>query len=242
MTRIGDIYNLPTEEHPDADRKPGRPWLLVHTPAEEAVRWVFAYGTTRNTEVVEGASALAISWRRLSGQLAESRFFTVRLRSEAPDAVGDRVGHARARSNDIRASLSAALGIGTGVGTGGIGSIERGQVVALHSLVRERIGARYAILVTRPAYAALRRHQLLVPIYDANDVDLQDGEITSTAPWVAALPGAPAEVVIAAPSLFSECESGRPRSPGGIIGVVRTRLDFVSMAALDDALGGYFGL
>jgi len=242
MTRTGDIYNLPTEAHPDADRKPGRPWLLVHTPAEEAVRWVFAYGTTQNTEEVEGARALDIQWRRLSGQVAESRFFTVRLRSETPDAAGDRVGHAWARSDDIRATLSAALGIGTGVGTGGIGSIERGQVIALHPRVRERIGARYAILVTRPDYATLRRHQLLVPIYDAEDVDLQDGEITSTAAWVAALPGAPAEIVLAVPSLFSECESGKPRSPGGIAGIVRARLDLVSIAALDDALCGYFGL
>lgn len=242
MSRIGDIYNLPTEEHPDPDRKPGRPWLLVHTPAEEATRWVFAYGTRQKTEEVEGATALEIRWRRLSGQFAESRFFTVRLRSEAPGAGVDRVGHARARHADIRASLSATLGIGTGVGAGEVGSIERGQIVALHSLVRERIGARYAILVTRPDYAALRRHQLLVPIYNAEDVDLQDGEITSTAPWVQALPGTPAEVVVAAPSLFSDCESGKPRSPGGIIGVVGARLDHASMAAVDHALCGYFGL
>ncbi|HEV7589461.1 MAG TPA: hypothetical protein VGO40_15205 [Longimicrobium sp.] len=242
MSRIGDIYNLPTEEHPDPDRKPGRPWLLVHSPAEEAARWVFAYGTTQNTEEVEGATALDIRWRRLSGQLSESRFFMVRLRSEVPMASGNRVGYARAHNDEIRASLSAALGIGTGVGTGTAGTIERGQVVALHSLVRERIGARYAILVTRPDYAARRRHQLLVPIYYAEDVDLQHGEIMSSAPWVSTLPGAPSEVVIAAPSLFSECESGKPRSPGGITGVVRTRLDCASMTGVDDALRGYLDL
>jgi len=241
MSRTGDIYNLQVEEHPDPDRKPGRPWLLVHTPAEQAVQWVFAYGTTKDTEAVEGAAALDIRWRRLSGQTMESRFFTIRLRNEQPGAAG-RVGHARARAVDIRTALAADLGIGTGVGTGPPGRIERGQVVALHSAVTRRMGARWALLVTRPDYASLRRHQLLVPIYDATGVDLQHGEITSSARWVAALPGAPAGVVIAVPSLFSECESGRPRSPGGIIGVVRARLDPESMAAVDGALREYFGV
>lgn len=242
MSRTGDIYNLRVEAHPDADRKPGRPWLLVHTPAEQATQWVFAYGTTKDTEAVEGATPLDLRWKRLSGQTAESRFFTIRLRNEEPEAAGERVGHARGRAGDIRTALSADLGIGTGVGMGPAGSIERGQVVALHSAVTERIGASWALLVTRPAYASLRRYQLLIPIHDAADVDVQHGEITSSAGWVAALPGAPAEVVIAVPSLFSECESGRPRSPGGIVGVVRARLAPGSMAAVDQALRDYFGL
>jgi hypothetical protein len=242
MSRIGDVHNLPAEEHPDADRKPGRPWLLVHTPDDTATHRVFAYGTTRDTEAVEGATPLHLRWRRLSGEFAESRFFTVRVRSEVPEGAGNRVGHARGHGDEIRAALSADLGIGTGVGRGQAGSIERGQVVALHSLVRERIGARCAIIVTRPAYAALRRYQLLVPVYDAADVDVLEGEITSTAPWAGMLPGAPAEVVVAVPSLFSECESGRPRRPGGIVGVAQARLDPASMRAVDDALRVYFDL
>jgi hypothetical protein len=242
VSRTGDVYNLPAEEHPDGDRKRGRPWLLVHTPSAEAAFWTFAYGTTQDTEAVAGATALDLRWRRLSGQFTESRFFTVRLRSELPEAAGERVGHARGRSADIRAALFADLGIGTGIGFGAAGSMERGQVVALHSLVRDRIGASYAVLVTRPAYGVLRRYQLLVPIYAAGAVDVLVGEILCSAPWVRALPGEPSNVVIAVPSLFSECESGRPRRPGGIVGVTRARVDHESMAAIDDALVSYFDL
>ena len=241
MNRTGDIHNLPTEEHPDPDRKPGRPWLLVHTPGG-AKRCVLAYGTTQDTEAVEGATALDIRWRRLSGTFTESRFFTARLRNHDPAEIGDRVGHARTYREDIRASFAAALGIGTGVGAGAAGSVERGQVVALHSIIRERIGARWAVLVTRPQYACRRRHQILVPIHDAGEVDLMDGEISSRASWVEALPGAPVEAVVAVPSIFSECEAGRPRSPGGIVGVVRSRLDAASMREVDGALTAYFGL
>lgn len=241
MSRRGDVHNLAIEEHPDADRKTGRPWLLVHTPAESAMLMTFAYGTTQATEVAEGAVPLDVRWRRLSGPITESRFFTVRLRSESPEAAGERVGHARDHGVAIGAALSADLGIGTGVGTGAVGTIQRGQVIGLHSLVRERIGAAWAIVVTRPEYAALRRYQLLVPLYRADDVDLMAGEITSSAPWVRSLPGEPERVVIAVPALFSECESG-PRLPGGIVGVTRARADPGSMAEIDAALARYFGL
>jgi hypothetical protein len=241
MNRAGDIHNLPIEEHPDPDRKLGRPWLLVHTPGD-ARHCVLAYGTTQDTEAVEGATALGIKWRWLSGDFTESRFFTARIRNHNPAEIGDRVGHARPYGKDIRASFAAALGIGTGVGAGAVGSVERGQVVALHSIIRERIGARWAVLITRPEYARRRRHQILVPIYDAEEVDLMDGEISSRASWVAALPGSPAEAVLAVPSIFSECETGRPRSPGGIVGVVRSRLDAASMREVDGALTAYFGL
>jgi mRNA-degrading endonuclease toxin of MazEF toxin-antitoxin module len=241
MSRIGDIHNLPREEHPDPDRKPGRPWLLAHTPGD-AKRCVLAYGTTQDTEEVEGATALDIRWRRLSGSFTGSRFFTARLRNHDPAEIGERVGYAREYAGEIRASFGAALGIGAGVGAGPAGSIERGQIVSLHSIIRERIGARWAVLVTRPEYARRRRHQVLVPVYDARDVDRMDGEISSTAGWVAALPGAPAEAVLAIPSIFSECESGRPRRPGGIVGVVPSRLDAASMREVDDALTTYFGL
>lgn len=241
MSRVGDIHNLPVEEHPDADRKPGRPWLLAHTPAD-AKRCVLAYGTTKDTEEVEGATALDIRWRRLSGSFTGSRFYTARLRNHDPGEIGERVGYAREYAGQIRASLRAALGIGSGVGVGPAGSIERGQIVSLHSIVRERIGARFAIIVTRPEYLRLRRYQLLVPVYDAGEVDLMSGEITSAAAWVAALPGAPAEVILAIPSLFSDCESGRPRRPGGIVGVVRSRLDAASMREVEDALTAYYGL
>ncbi|MBV9110566.1 MAG: hypothetical protein JO306_14245, partial [Gemmatimonadetes bacterium] len=184
MSRVGDIHNLPVEEHPDADRKLGRPWLLVHTPREGAANRTFAYGTTQATEAAEGAASLDLQWRRLSGQVTQSRFFMVRLRSELREGAGDRVGHARERETEIRAVLAADLGIGAGVGAGPTGSFERGQVVALHSLVRQRIGASFALLVTRPAYADLRRYQLLLPVYRVEDVDLQDGEITCSASWV----------------------------------------------------------
>jgi hypothetical protein len=241
MSRTGDIHNLPAEQHPDPDRKPGRPWLLVHTPGD-GKRHVLAYGTTQDTEAVEGATALDIRWRRLSGTFTESRFVTARLRNHDPAEIGDRVGHARAYGDEIRASFAAALGIGTGIGAGAAGSIERGQVVALHGIIRERIGARWAVLITRPDYARRRRHQILLPVHDAEEVDLMDGEIRSRAAWVAALPGAPAEAVLAVPSIFSECEAGRPRSPGGIVGVVASRLDAASMREIDGALTAYFGL
>jgi hypothetical protein len=241
MNRAGDIHNLPVEEHPDPDRKPGRPWLLVHTPGD-AKRRVLAYGTTQDTEAAEGATALDIRWRRLSGSFTESRFFIARLRNHDPAEIAERVGHARGYTEEIRASFAAALGIGSGVGPGAAGSIERGQVVALHSVIRERIGARWAVLVTEPEYARRRRHQILLPVYDAEDVDLMDGEISSRAAWVAALPGAPSEAILSVPSIISECEAGRPRRPGGIIGVVRSRLNAASMREVDAALTAYFGL
>jgi hypothetical protein len=50
-------------------------------------------------------------------------------------------------------------------------------VVSLHSIIQERIGARFAVLVTHPEYARRRRHQILLPIYDAAEVDLMDGEL-----------------------------------------------------------------
>jgi len=237
MNRRGDIHPLPLEDLAGADVKRGRPWLLVHDPPVDAAFDVFAYGTTQDTEAIEGASPLDIRWKRLSGQRAESRFFTARLRTIDAEEVPARIGHARDRAVDIKAALRRSLGIGTDLSGAPGRTIGRGQVVALSTEVADYLdGARTAVIITEPAYAALRRHQLLLPIYHGEQEEARPGEVEADAPWVRDLPGAHRRAVIAVPLILTHSEAGRPRQPGGIIGIVQVTVDAGTMARIDDEL------
>jgi hypothetical protein len=243
MRRCGDVHTLPLESLAGADVKPTRPWLLVHDPAEGEGSNVLAYGTSRDTEAIEGATALDIRWRRLSGHFAESRFFTVRLRTEPAEEVPERIGYARDRSDDIRAALRQSLGIGTGVGSSPRPTIQRGQVVVLSAEVTEYLdGARTAVIVTEPRYSALRRHQLLLPVYSGEDDVAQPGEVECERPWVQSLPGAPTRIVIATTTILTHSEPGRPRRPGGIVGLTVARLDAATMENVDASLTAHLHL
>jgi hypothetical protein len=244
VSRIGDVHNLPIEARPDADVKRERPWLLLHTPRTESPSWAFAYGSTQTTEIALGATPLALAWTRArTGRVERSNFFPARLRTPPADDVGCRIGGAAGGAR-IRAAFRSALGIGTGAGKRlAMNAPERGRVVRLTRAAELDLdGARFAVLLTPDGYARERRYQHLVPIYDSDEVEPQDGEIESDAAWVGALPGTMRRAILSIPALFTGSEQRRPFSPGHIIALTTVTLDPATLRHVDDALVDAFGL
>lgn len=239
MSRIGDVHNLPIEERPDADVKAERPWLLLHTPRKESPSWAFAYGSTQTTEIALGATPLVLAWTRArTGRLERSNFFPARLRTPPAGDTGCRIGGVAGGEARIRAALREALGIGTGPGTRTALDVpERGRVVRLtRDAELDLDGARFAVLLTPDPYARVRRYQQLVPLYDADEVEPQDGEFECDAAWVAALPGTMRRAIIAVPGLFTGSEQRRPFSPGQIAGLTTVTVDAGTLRSMDEAL------
>jgi len=245
MSQIGDVHNLPLEERLDADIKLERPWLLLHTPGTETPNWAFAYGSTQPTETELAAVPLTIGWTRASTRrLERSSFYPARLRTPLPDEAGRPVGGSEGAEDRIRSAFRHALGVGTGPGRRTApDQPERGRVVRLTRDVESHLdGARFAVLVTPDGYARVRRYQQLIPIYDSDEVEPQEGEIESDAAWVRLLPGAMATAILAVPGLFTGSEQRRPFNPGQIAGLTAATVDTDTLRRLDEALVANFGL
>lgn len=245
MSRIGDVHRLPPEERPDADVKVERPWLLLHTPRSETPTWAFAYGSTQVTETALQAEPLPLAWTRAStARLERSNFYPVRLRTPPADDTGCRVGHVAGADARIQSAFRGALGIGAGPGRRPAGGEpERGRVVRLTRETESDLdGARFAVLVTPDAYARVRRYQQLIPIYDSDEVEPQDGEIESGAAWVRALSGGMSTAILAVPGLFTGSEHRRPFTPGQIAGFTSVTVDAGTLCCIDQALAACFDL
>jgi hypothetical protein len=245
MSQTGDVHALPPEERPDADSKLERPWLLLHTPRAETPNWAFAYGSTQLTETALGAEPLTLTWTRdRTRRLQRSAFYPARLRTPASDEVGSRVGRSAGAEDRIRSAFRDALGIGSGPGRRTApDEPERGRVVRLTDEVEYLLdGARFAVLVTPDGYARVRRYQQLIPIYDAAEVEPQDGEFESEAAWVCALPGTMGTAILAVPGLFTGSEHRRPFNPGQIAGLTTVTVDTDTLWQLDEALVAAFDL
>lgn len=244
MIGIGDVHTLPLEDRDDADLKLRRPWLLLHTPTADAPALAFAYGTTQTTEHQLGAAPLTTAWTRASGRRERTEFYPARLRTPPPWAAGVRVGHAPQHVR-IRAAFGSALGIGEGVRwRGDRDEAGRGRIVRLSAAARRaHDDARYAVIVTRHAYARTRRYQHLLPIHDLGEVLPEVGDVVSRADWTRSLPDAmPEGAIVAAGGLFTGSETYRPFVPGPIAGYTRQALDAATMAEVERALEAIYGL
>lgn len=245
MSQIGDVHRLPLEDRPDADAKLERPWLLLHTPSPDAPGWAFAYGSTQVTETRLHATPLALAWTRgRSRQLERTNFYPVRVRTPVPDDTGEVIGRVTGADARIRDAFRAALGVGTGPGARTASTEpERGRVVRLTRETETALdGARFAVLITPDAYARTRRYQQLIPIYDADEVEPNDGEIESAAAWVRMLPGRMSRAILAVPGLFTGSERHRPFNPGQIAGLTAVTVDAETLRRIDEALATSFGL
>lgn len=245
MSQIGSVHRLPPEERPDADVKLQRPWLLLHTPRSETPAWAFAYGSTQVTETALQANPLSLAWTRTStGRLERTNFYPARLRTPPAGDTGTRMGVVCGADTRIRAAFRDALGIGTGAGRRTApGEPERGRVVRLtRETERDLDGARFAVVVTPDEYARVRRYQQLIPIYDPAEVEPQDGEIESSAPWVRALPAKMTAAILAVPGLFTGSEQRRPFTPGHVAGLTPVTVDDDTLRRMDHALIANFDL
>lgn len=245
MSRAGDVHNLPLEDRLDADLKIARPWLLLHSPREETPNWAFAYGSTRQTEENLGAAPLKLSWTRASTRdLARSAFFPARLRTPVPDDCGACIGKADGAESRIRSAFRNALGIGEEPGAQAVSEKpERGRVIRLtHETEAQLDGARFAVVVTPSVYARTRRYQQLIPIYDSDEVEPQNGEIESDADWVRELPGTMTTAILAVPGLFTGSERRKPFNPGQIAGLTSVVVDADTLRRIDEELIKNFAL
>ena len=245
MSQIGDVHELPAEDRPDADIKLERPWLLLHTPRAETPNWAFAYGSTQPTEPALRAEPLTVAWTRASTRrLERSAFYPARLRTPVSDEAGRSVGQSGGAEKRIRSAFRDALGVGSGRGRRTASDEpERGRVVRLTDKVEQLLdGARFALLATPDEYARVRRYQQLIPIYDSDEVEPQDGEIESDAEWVRGLPGTMSTAILAVPGLFTGSEHRRPFNPGQIAGLTTVTVDADTLRRIDEALVQIFDL
>jgi hypothetical protein len=238
MGRVGDVHELPLEDRPNADLKLHRPWLLLHTPGVETPRWAFAYGTTQATEAALGADPPVLPWKRTTGRHERSNFHPSRLRTPFGEDAGSRAGFAVVPAERIAEAFRAALGVGEGVRwRGDPREMGRGRIVRLtQAVAADTDGARFAVVATAHQYAVTRRYQHLVPIYDADQVEAEPGELETDAPWVVALPGSMRRAILAVPQLFTGSEEHRPFVPGHIAALTSVAVDCATMCELEATL------
>lgn len=103
-------------------------------------------------------------------------------------------------------------------------------------------GAEYAVVMTEPGYSRRRGYQHLVPAYLGPDAFGEETDLRVEASWIAEIAPGTSTAFLAVPSVFSGCETGRPRTPGHFVQLTGTVVDQATMEALDAAAVDWFGL
>jgi len=250
MPKASETHRLPVEGESGGDTKPGRPHVLLRDCSLDDSTYTVAYGSTESDEANRKPPPAFVHINRDktgyggTGLTEQTWIYLCRL------IIGDPadLAAARGRLDDewelIRESLRASLGIGTGTAESGAAyGSWRGRVVRLFPATGERLdGARFALVVTEPGYSHRRGYQQLIPIYVGLDAFGEEHDLPVDAEWVAQLAPGTKRAYLAIPSVFSGCETGRPRTPGHFVQLTNVIVDVPTIDMVDEALIAWFGL
>jgi len=182
MRYPGEVYFLPPDAAQGGDPK-GRRHVLLTVCRDDADFCTFAYASTESTEAGYGAAYHLVdpfaSRYRDTGFSEATYVYPSRLVNVGTEYIERLAGKLLDDMPLIREKLRQALGLGTGISAGdaiAAGS-SRGTVALLSAQVAGLLDARAAIVVTEPRYSRARRHQVVVPILDAEDFDAMPDDL-----------------------------------------------------------------
>ena len=194
MRYPGDVCFLPPEARTGGDPKWRR--HVVLTPSRrESETSVLAYATTSPVEVWRGAAAHLLDPvrgpDRYSGFVQPTYIAAYRLVPALGWQMREKVGTVVAAMPAVRKQLRRAIGLGTGNSwSGAVTGSLRGFIAELASDVAEECGARWAVIVTEPAYSRVRRYQLVLPLLNASEYEQEAADVrVAGKEWIRHLSG-----------------------------------------------------
>lgn len=258
----GHVFVIPTSLVPFADRKPGRPFLLLNRCTAGALGNV-APMTTKATEQQYGATLLEFADQRGKLRLPDQVSSYVNFSSLTVVAGSTLKESFRSYARQmpvVRAALKQALGIGTGFGTGAPGESLRGYVVRLADRLMATFGSRLGMVITEHQYSAAWRKQVVVAIDDISaylargktldDFRPESGEVLPNqgAAWLRQLPAGRTMRIVDAARLMTFSQRWRhgPRPEtwleAQIEHIYPIPVDTDTLAAIESALIARFNL
>lgn len=176
----GEVYVLPPEVGGDPKE---RRHILLTTCGKEDRICTLAYCSTSNLEASYGAPYYLLDPHKTrytgSGFDQATYVYPSCLNIAGVEDLRDHCGRVVDDMVPIRDCLRSALGLGTGTatGTGRAAGSMRGQLVRVVDRLGESFDTPYAVVVTHPAYSHTRRYQLIIPIYDAEEIEPHDHDV-----------------------------------------------------------------
>lgn len=236
----GEVWFLPPEARAEGDFKWRRHVLL--TPCEEHDdTGVFSYASTASIEAAFGGASVLIdphaSTYRYTGFSAPTYVTPCRLVLAASEDMHRMAGRIIDEMPAIRGELRQALGIGTGTARRGVAAGSwRGRVAELGEALAEESGFSLGVIVTEPAYSLARRYQLVVPILDAEEYDVQPNDVVMAGQqWITDLVDS-GEVIFAVRLIQAAFH------PTELKRVLATVVDDATIAEIDRTVVAMFGL
>jgi hypothetical protein len=147
-----------------------RPFALA-TASTRGGMGTLVYGSTQETEKSSGAVFVEVApaLRGVNRNSLGSRtyFYPGTLVPVIHERLPPCSGFLGKSLPELRTALRIALGIGRGscLGPNAPADSCRGRVVAVRSALARDIHARFAVVLTEPAYSAQRNYQIILPIY-----------------------------------------------------------------------------
>lgn len=237
----GNLYILPAEEDPGGDPK-DRAHLVVSLVDPLSDLITLAYCSTQSLEADLGSPHVMIDPAgptfAVTGLREATYVYPSRLVTEEILRLGSPIGRVLDEMPAMRRELRSALGIGLGTATtpgSALGSL-RGQVIQLGPVLAEQLATRYAVVVANPTYARTQRYLNIIPLFDSDEYEPANVDITcGRGPWADGL-ALPAMVLFCISAICS-CYGRDPNHLDAVLGKV---IDDETMQSIDDALMRHF--
>ena len=234
----GEVFFLPPDELEGGDQKWRRHLLVTETGVDDTC--TVAYASTSALEAQYGAAYCLVDPAKTSyretGFTDATYVYPSRLVSLPSADLREAVGRLLEHMADVKARLVQALGLDTGTAREGKarGSV-RGQIAVLKPEAAGLLDTRHVIVVTEPAYSLKHRHQIVVPVYKADDFIPAPGDVeVAGVDWLGSIGIERAVLATGFVQSFFQ--------PEHIAGVTGGIVDSETIAELDDALTDRFGL
>jgi hypothetical protein len=239
MPSPGQVYFLP----PIADEGPlkgARPYLTL-TPAvndDEVV--TLAYGSTRDTDAVNGAAHVLVDPARTkfgrTGLVRPTYFYPSRLLGVSVGELPHPAGRVVREMPLVLKRLRQAVGVGSGAtrDPNRPGTNRRGRIAHYSEDLATELGTRFCLIVTEPAYSRRSHQQITIPLLSPADFEPVRNDVLIRCRPPAH--HADFELLAAVSLVFSVFERTHLK------GYLDRTAEAASMRAVDVALTAHFGL
>ncbi|MBI4501975.1 MAG: hypothetical protein HY700_12545, partial [Gemmatimonadetes bacterium] len=196
-----------------------------------------AFCSTSGTEAQFGATHFLLNPHRTTynrtGFTAATYIYPSRLIAQDANDLGPIVGKVIDEMPQIRDRLREALGLWTGTTDtpGEAAGSWRGRVVEFSNEIEAALETKFGLIVTEPRYSIEQRFQLVLPVWDADDIEPDELDVSLTG-----LPALPFKSPMAAVSFVQSVFH-----PGQIAGDTTLVVNAAAMNEIDRNLEYNFG-
>lgn len=193
----GKIITLPPRVTILNDPKDDRPHVAL-TPCGGDAPGTLAYGSTQPTEAASSAVYLRLQPQRTginrNGLTHPTYFYPAILVRPESEHLKGVIGFTK-ELPAIRTKMVEALGLGSGTCESRTALVRscRGRVLRVQPQIAKSLDTPFVVVVTGHPYSAERNYLAVVPVYDADALDLTalpDIAVVEGADWVPTLLGA----------------------------------------------------